>query len=240
MRPIPLAAARTAASLTIAARTAAVLTIAAFALGGCTQANTETGGRDPYRLGTGALLGAAGGAAIGALTGDDSRDRRRRALVGAGAGALVGGAVGAYMDSQERQLRDQLKGSEVDVRRAGDTVIVDMPQGVTFDFDSAALRPQGRDALRQVAGVLVNNPRTTIDVIGHTDSIGRPDYNLRLSERRATAVADFLASQGVQPGRMLVAGRGATQPVATNATEEGRARNRRVEIQINPLRESGA
>lgn len=219
----------------------ALIAAASLGLGACTQTNPETGASEPNRLGTGALIGIIGGAAAGALSGgDDANDRRQRALIGAGAGGLVGGAIGAYMDNQERQLRDQLKNSEVDVRRTGDTLIVDVPQGVSFDFDSAELRPQGRDALRQVARVLVNNPRTTIDVIGHTDSIGRPEYNQRLSERRAQAVADFLVSQGVQPARILTAGRGASQPVATNATEEGRARNRRVEIQINPLREAGA
>lgn len=221
-------------------RLTAALATLALGLAACTQPNTQTGERDPYRLGTGALIGAVGGAAIGALTGDDSRERRQRALVGAGAGALAGGAVGAYMDSQERQLREQLQGSEVDVRRSGDTLIVDVPQSVSFDFDSAQLRPEGRNALSQVATVLVNNPRTTIDVIGHTDSIGRPEYNQRLSERRAQSVADFLSGQGVRPDRILIAGRGATQPIASNATEEGRARNRRVEIQINPLREPGA
>ncbi|MGC2856936.1 OmpA family protein [Novispirillum sp. DQ9] len=218
----------------------ALVGAAAMALAACTQTNPQTGERETNRLGTGALLGVLGGAAAGALSGgDDANDRRQRALIGAGAGGLVGGAIGAYMDNQERQLRQQLQDTDVEVRRTGDTLIVDVPQGVSFDFDSAELRPEGRDALRQVAGVLVNNPRTTIDVVGHTDSIGRPDYNQRLSERRAGAVADYLTAQRVQPARILVAGRGATQPIATNATEEGRARNRRVEIQINPLREPG-
>lgn len=221
--------------------TTIALLAAALALGACTQTNPQTGEREANRLGTGALLGVLGGAAAGALSGgDDANDRRQRALIGAGAGGLVGGAIGAYMDNQERQLRQQLQDTDVEVRRTGDTLIVDVPQGVSFDFDSAELRPEGRDALRQVAGVLVNNPRTTIDVVGHTDSIGRPEYNQRLSERRAGAVADYLTAQRVQPARILVAGRGATQPVASNATEEGRARNRRVEIRINPLREPGA
>ncbi|MFA7430801.1 MAG: OmpA family protein [Rhodospirillaceae bacterium] len=223
--------------LSLIAATAA----ASLGLSACTQANSQTGERESYRLGTGALLGAVGGAAIGALSGgDDANDRRQRALVGAGAGALAGGAVGAYMDSQERQLREQLRDSDVEVRRSGDTLIVDVPQQVSFDFDSAELKPQGRDALRQVAGVLVNNPRTTIDVIGHTDSVGRPEYNQGLSQRRAQSVAGFLISQGVRGDRILTDGRGASQPIATNATDEGRARNRRVEIQINPLTAPGA
>lgn len=213
-------------------------TVAAVGLGACTQPDPVTGERDPYRLGTGALVGALGGATVGALTGP-SGDRRQRALIGAGAGALAGGAVGAYMDSQERQLREQLRDSDVQVRRSGDTLIVDVPQQVSFDFDSAALRPEGRAALRDVANVLVNNPRTTIDVIGHTDSIGDPAYNQRLSERRAQSVADFLAGQGVRGDRLLIAGMGQRQPIASNATDAGRAQNRRVEIQINPLVEPG-
>lgn len=218
-----------------------LVAVAGLTLGACTQTDPQTGRQDVNRLGTGAMIGALGGAAIGVLSGgDDANDRRQRALVGAGAGALAGGAVGAYMDNQERQLRDQLRGSEVEVRRSGDTLIIDVPQQVSFDFDSADLRPEGRDALRQVAGVLVNNPRTTIDVIGHTDSVGRADYNQALSQRRAQSVATYLISQGVRGDRILTDGRGATQPIATNATEQGRARNRRVEIQINPLTAPGA
>ncbi|WP_029009450.1 OmpA family protein [Azospirillum halopraeferens] len=215
--------------------TAALLAAAlATGLAGC-QTGGQQGGIG--NTGGGAVLGALGGAAVGALTGRDAVERRQRALIGAGIGALAGGAVGYYMDNQEQQLRRELAGTPVAVERQQETIVLTVPSGVTFAHDSAALMPQAQQSLDEVARVLTANPQTTIDIIGYTDSTGNAAYNQRLSEQRATAVANHLISRGVQPARILAVGQGINNPVASNATAEGRAMNRRVEIRVNPYRQ---
>lgn len=214
---------------------AAVALAAAAALGlsACAQ-NGQGGGMG--KTGGGALLGALGGAAVGAATGEDTKDRWERGLAGAAIGGLAGGAVGAYMDSQEEEIRQDLEGTGAEVQRAGDVIVVNIPSNVTFPFDSAELRPEARSNLREVARTLANNPKTTIEVTGHTDSQGPEDYNVDLSLRRAQSVVDYMVSQGVSPQRIEAFGAGESQPIASNETEEGRAMNRRVELRITPIR----
>lgn len=209
------------------------LTIAAMALG-LTAACTTT---DPYgnvqqnRTGTGILTGAAAGALLGTLAGGDDR---RNALIGAGVGALAGGMVGNYMDRQEEAFRNRLRGSGVSVRRVGNELILTMPSDVTFATGSAQLDPRFGPVLNDVADVLQTYPATYVNVIGHADSVGAADFNQRLSERRASAVAGDLMARGVVPERLFVAGMGETQPIASNDNDAGRAANRRVEITIAP------
>ncbi|WP_217995256.1 OmpA family protein, partial [Methylogaea oryzae] len=142
--------------------------------------------------------------------------------------------VGYYMDRQEQQLRQQLEGSQVEVRREGDNLKVVMPSQITFAFDSADILPGFYPSLNSVAQVLREHDQTTVEVTGHTDNIGTNHYNQQLSERRAQAVADYLAGQGVIGGRIAAHCMGETSPVASNDTESGRAQNRRVEIVIRP------
>ena len=182
--------------------------------------------------GTGALLGTAAGLVIGKTT---SASTRKSMLIGAGVGALAGGGVGLYMDNQEAKLRERLQGTGVSVTRAGDNIILNMPSSITFDTDRAEVKPQFYDVLDAVAIVLKEFNRTLVDVTGHTDSDGSEGYNRQLSEERAASVADFLVERGNRPQRFQVLGAGETQPVASNATAEGKAQNRRVEIQIVPL-----
>jgi outer membrane protein OmpA-like peptidoglycan-associated protein len=179
----------------------------------------------------GAGSGAVGGALLGTLVGGDDR---RNALVGAGIGLLAGGAVGAYLDAQERQLQQNLAGTGADLRNEGDRLVVNFPAGLTFQTDSAEISPDFVTPLTRVAQTLREYPQSYIDIIGHTDSTGSADYNQALSERRANAVGNFLRSRGVMPERIVTYGVGQTQPVATNATVEGRAANRRVEMTIIP------
>lgn len=101
-----------------------------------------------------------------------------------------------------------------------------------FDFDKATLKPEGRQVLDQVAAQVSSINLETLIATGHTDSIGTEQYNQGLSERRANSVKEYLVSKGVDPNRIYVEGKGETQPVASNATREGRAQNRRVEIEI--------
>ena len=209
---------------------------AALLLAACTT-NPQTGQTDPNRTAIGAGIGALAGAGVGLLTadGDDGTDQRQRAMIGAGIGALAGAGAGLYMDRQAAALQQNLAGTGGSVTQQGDSVIVNLPGGVTFDTGSAAIRPQFYGPLNDVAATLIEFPQTTIDVIGHTDSVGDAGFNQRLSEERARSVAQYLMNQGVQPQRILTAGRGENQPIANNNTDAGRAQNRRVEIVLQPL-----
>ncbi len=184
----------------------------------------------------GAGAGAAAGAGIGLLTADssDGVDQRQRALIGAGIGALAGGAVGYFLDQQEQELQQDLRGTGVDVAREGETLKVTMPD-VSFRTDSAELDPQFYGPLNSVAGTLKEYNQSYINIYGHTDSTGDAAYNQGLSERRALAVRQYLIAQGVNPDRIIAQGFGETRPVSTNETAQGRAANRRVEIAIIPI-----
>jgi outer membrane protein OmpA-like peptidoglycan-associated protein len=212
---------------------AALLTLLCF-LAACVT-DPFTGERKISKTAAGALIGAAGGAAIGALAG---RDRAKGALIGAGAGALAGGAVGAYMDVQEAKLRERLRGTGVSVTRTGDNLILNMPGNVTFATDRADIRPTFYEILNSVALVLKEYDKTIIEVMGHTDSTGSETHNQGLSERRAASVGRYLVSQGVDSRRVLTQGFGERYPMASNETAEGRQQNRRVELRLVPLTRS--
>ncbi len=210
--------------------------LGAGAMAACTTVDPYTGETVRSNTRTGALAGALGGAALGYMTNTNrSEQGRKNALIGAGIGALAGAGVGQYMDRQQAELRRDLAGSGVSVQRQGDNIVLQMPGDVTFGFDRADVQPQFYRTLDEVARSLNNYPQTLVDVVGHADSTGRADYNQQLSERRALAVADYLTGRGgVLRDRLYVEGRGVTQPIASNATEEGRAQNRRVEIVLRP------
>lgn len=213
---------------------AAVMVCFCFLFSACSTVNPYTDEKQTSKLAIGAGVGAASGAVIGLLTAD-SKDRQRNALIGAGIGALAGGGVGYYMDVQETKLRQRLRNSGVSVTRSGDQIILNMPGNVTFPTNSADINASFYDVLNSVAIVLNEYKKTTVDVIGHTDNVGSASYNQTLSERRARSVAEYLVSQKVLAERLLIAGRGETQPIASNSTAEGRSQNRRVNIQITPI-----
>ncbi|WP_322964652.1 OmpA family protein [Sphingomonas fuzhouensis] len=214
--------------LTAAALSALVATSA------CTT-DPETGQQRLSKAAIGGIGGAVGGYLLGDLVG--GRHDRTEKILGAGIGGLAGAGIGAYMDKQERDLRARTAGTDVQVVRQGDDLLLNLPSGITFAYNSAQVQPQFRQTLDQVADILSQYKQTYIDVYGHTDSTGSDAYNQRLSEQRAVAVADYLASRGVQPARIGTRGFGKSQPIASNDTEEGRAANRRVEIKIVPIRE---
>ncbi|MBA3039975.1 MAG: OmpA family protein [Alphaproteobacteria bacterium] len=213
-----------------------ILACAAIYLTACTTTDPYTGQQKTSNLAGGAVLGAALGAVGGAVIGGGGRDSRNGALIGAGIGALAGGAIGNYMDNQEAELRAQLQGTGISVTRMGDRIILNMPSNITFATDQDQVMPQFYPTLNSVAIVLRKFDKTLIDVNGHTDSTGSVAHNEALSERRAMSVASYLNSQGVDPRRVSALGFGPSQPVASNATAEGRAQNRRVEIQIAPIK----
>lgn len=209
---------------------------ASLLLGGCATYTGQTRDPDdPNRTRNGALIGAAIGAVAGILSGDDALERRQRALVGAGVGAIAGGAVGAYQDRQEAELRRRTAGTGIEVTRDGDVIKLNLPDAVTFDFNSAALKPQFYPALDQVAGTMADYNQTVVEISGHTDSVGTDDYNQKLSEQRAATVSNYLVGKGLMRQRFEVVGMGERYPIASNDNDSGRAQNRRVEIRVVPL-----
>jgi len=180
----------------------------------------------------GAVIGGIAGAIAGTVIGNNRghHSGKRGAVVGAVAGTAAGAIVGAMMDRQERELR-QIQGVDV-TRTAPGELNVRVQNEVLFDFNSSALRPSSRDALRQMAEVFQKYPDTTLSVQGHTDSIGSAGYNQRLSERRAGSVSNYLEDLGVRSSRIETIGYGKSRPRATNSTAAGRQLNRRVEIHV--------
>ncbi len=183
----------------------------------------------------GALIGAAAGAVVGLMSGDDAVDRRQKALIGAGVGALAGGSIGYYMDRQEAELRAELEGTGVSVTRIGDNITLNMPGNVTFATNSSDLSPAFFDVLTSVGKVLTEFDQTVVEVAGHTDSTGSEAYNQSLSERRASSVSQYLKSQGILAQRVITVGMGELRPVADNNADSGRQANRRVEITMVPV-----
>ncbi|HSD99451.1 MAG TPA: OmpA family protein [Burkholderiales bacterium] len=216
-------------------KAAVVVVLAAGLAAGCQTTDPYTGETKTTSATYGALIGAGAGAAVGMISGRDAKQRRQRALIGAGVGALAGGAVGAYMDKQEDELRKVMRDSGVTVTRKGDDIILNMPGNVTFRTDSSELNSQFYKVLDGVALVAKKYDKTIIEVAGHTDSTGTAEYNRQLSQRRATSVADYLTSRGVAQTRLMTAAGGEDHPIASNATEQGRAANRRVEVTLAPL-----
>lgn len=206
-------------------RTMIVVTLSAGALAGCTNLDGSSN-----RTGTGALLGAGTGALIGNAIDNSTTGR----IVGGAVGAIAGGTIGAALDQQHRQLTQDLEGSGATVVNTGSQLVVTLPSSITFDTGSSIVQPEYVAEIAKVARSLNENPASTVLVVGHTDNVGATDYNQALSERRAAAVAQILTSNGVAAARVGTAGRGYSQPVASNDTPGGRAQNRRVEIIITP------
>lgn len=192
----------------------------------------NTGQRKLSRTAIGATAGVVGGLVIGGLLGGGTGR-----IIGAGIGGLAGASIGYTMDKQIKELKERTAGSGVDVRSVdgGQAILVNLPNGVTFDTDSTVIKPAFRNTLDTVAISLNKYPDSLIDVYGHTDATGTDGYNQTLSENRARMVADYLSSRGVNQARIRSTGFGKSQPVASNDTPEGRAANRRVEIKIVPV-----
>jgi len=208
------------------------LVLATFPLSACVT-DPETRNRTISKAAMGGIGGALGGYLLGDLVGG-RRDRTEK-ILGAGIGAVAGAGVGYYMDEQERKLRQQTAGTGVNVIRDGDNLVLDMPSEITFGVDSANIDAGFRNTLDQVASTLTQYEKTYVDVLGHTDSTGSDAYNQGLSERRASAVADYLSTRGVQSARLAARGYGESQPKASNLDAAGRSANRRVEIRLVPV-----
>lgn len=207
------------------------LLAAAMTLAGC-QSMPSTIQENPNTA-TGVGVGAVTGALLGsAIAGRGNKTGG--ALIGAAVGGLAGGAIGNYMDEQERALRQQTAGTGIDVQRQGENIVLSFPDQISFDVGRAEVKPQFMRPLDNVANTLNQYYQTRIEIAGHTDSTGSAAANQTLSENRAHAVRSYLASRGVAPERMYAVGYGQSRPIASNATDYGRAQNRRVEIIVIP------
>jgi outer membrane protein OmpA-like peptidoglycan-associated protein len=195
--------------------------------------------RDMSNTQKGAIIGTVSGAALGALINKDNRGKG--ALIGAVGGGLAGTGVGYYMDKQAKDLALQLKPEmergdiSIDKRASDNALIVNMTSSTGFDTNSAVLKSGFTPTLDKISRVLNQYGKTTVTVIGHTDSVGSDAANQTLSEKRAQSVLDYFASKNVNPVRLAAYGRGESSPRADNATEAGRALNRRVELLIEPV-----
>ena len=189
-------------------------------------------------------IGAATGAGLAAVVAyiknkdEDSNTRNKRILAAGAGGAAIGGGIGFYMDSQEAKLRKQLRDSGVSIQRDGDKINLIMPGNITFATNSADINSNFTSVLNSVAIFIEEFNKTLVVVSGHTDSSGSAQHNQKLSENRASSVAQYLRGQKIMNERLEVVGFGEAQPVADNKTTEGREINRRVEITLLPIVES--
>ena len=212
--------------------------LAVFALAGCAT-NDLGDSRNLNKTEKGAIIGTVSGAALGAVI--NHKNRGKGALIGAVGGGLTGAGVGYYMDKQAqdllRQLQPEIQRGEisVDKRAADSAILVSMTANTGFDNNSTTLKPGYLPTLDKIARVLNQYGKTTVTVVGHTDGLGTVEYNQTLSEQRAQSVLDYFASRNVNPLRLESYGRGKSEPRADNATEAGRALNRRVELWILPV-----
>jgi len=212
------------------------LIITAFTAGCATD---EFGNRRPLTdAERGAMIGAASGAVVGALAKKDNRSKG--ALIGAVGGGIAGVAVGSYMDSQkkdfEKVLASEVAAGAIEIQKGNqNNLLITMTSQTAFDTNSTEIKAGFVTTMDKIANVVVHYGKTHLTIVGHTDNVGSNQYNQSLSERRAQAVGDYLRSKSVITQRLESAGRGETSPRATNATEEGRRLNRRVEIIIEPI-----
>jgi outer membrane protein OmpA-like peptidoglycan-associated protein len=200
----------------------------------CTTINPYTGETQTSKAAKGATIGGVAGAILGAATAS-KKDRAKHALIGAGIGAVAGGGAGAYMDVQEAKLRQKLEGTGVRVERQGENINLILPGDVTFETNSASLDSKFFEVLDSVALVLDEYQSTLVTVAGHTDNTGSDAHNQALSERRASTVALYLHGKGVATERLAAIGYGEKMPIASNATADGRAKNRRVAVTLDPV-----
>jgi outer membrane protein OmpA-like peptidoglycan-associated protein len=208
-----------------------------IALQGCTTIDPYSREEKTSNATTGAVIGAVAGAVLGIATSKDKKDRKKRALRGAGIGAITGGGVGYYMDVQEAKLRQRLENTGVSVSRSGDNIILNLPGNITFNVDKTDVRSDFVEILGSVALVLKEYKSTMIEVAGHTDSSGSNSYNQLLSQQRAQSVSNILVRNGVAAVRIDTVGYGETRPIASNSTPQGRQQNRRVELTLLPYQQ---
>lgn len=197
------------------------IVFAAMVIAGCKSMNKTQ---------KGAAIGTAGGAAAGAVIGRAAGNTALGAIIGAAVGGVSGAVIGRKMDKQAEEIEKKVPGAKVE--RVGEGIVVDFTEKILFGYDKSDLTSTAMDNLGKLVQILKDYPDTNIEIQGHTDSNGSDDYNMKLSQRRATEVSSYLRTKGVAPSRLTTKGYGETAPVADNGTDEGRAQNRRVTFLI--------
>ena len=212
-------------------RNITLFTIMGALLMGCETINNSN------KTQRGVVIGAAGGAILGAILGNNvgsGGNSELGAVIGTAVGGAAGAIIGNQMDRQAKKIEEEIPGAEV--KRVDDGIVVtfDEKSGVTFELNKATLTSEAQTILNKMVAVLKEYPDTNVIVAGHTDSTGKAAYNMTLSEKRAKAVTNFFTSNGLGASRFTTKWFGATQPAYDNSTPEGRAKNRRVNIVIVP------
>jgi outer membrane protein OmpA-like peptidoglycan-associated protein len=199
----------------------ALLGVVTLSLGACKTFGAREGG---------GIIGAAAGATVGGVVGNQTGSTARGALIGAIVGGTAGAIIGHQMDQQAKELQLQIPGATVE--RVGEGIQVTFASGLLYDFDSDVIRDAAGENLRNLANSLEKFPNTVLLIVGHTDALGSSSYNQDLSARRALAASRYLGARGVASTRLRTSGRGELEPVSTNDTEYGRSQNRRIEVAI--------
>jgi len=202
-------------------RGVSALALASLTLSGCASMSQKE---------KGAVIGAAVGGAAGAAVGRANGSTAKGAILGATVGGVVGGVIGHQMDQQAKELEQNVAGATVE--RVGEGIQVTFESGLLFDFNSDVVKAAAAQNLKNLASSLDKYPNSNLLIVGHTDAVGSDAYNQTLSEKRARSTALYLASQGVSAARLQTVGRGETEPVASNDTDAGMQKNRRVEVAI--------
>lgn len=200
---------------------ASLIALGTIATSGCASMNNKE---------RGAVIGAGAGAAVGGVIGNQTGSTARGAIIGAAVGGAAGAIIGHQMDQQAKELDQSIAGAKVE--RVGEGIEVTFDSGLLFDFDSDRIKPEAAKNLQELAKSLNKFGNSNLMIVGHTDSQGEDAYNMALSVRRANAASAYLQSQGVPASRISTAGRGESEPVASNDTDAGRQQNRRVEVAI--------
>jgi outer membrane protein OmpA-like peptidoglycan-associated protein len=178
----------------------------------------------------GAAIGAGAGGVVGALIGKSAGNTALGAIIGGAVGGTAGALIGKKMDKQAAEIKQTVPGATV--IRQGEGILVKFDSGILFDVDKSDLKAAAKTNLNNLAASLVNNPQTNITIVGHTDSSGPLDHNMDLSVRRAESVRSYIIANNVNGNRLATKGLGPKEPIADNATADGKAQNRRVEISI--------
>jgi outer membrane protein OmpA-like peptidoglycan-associated protein len=198
-----------------------LFTILAILLSGCkTMTKSQKG----------AVIGGTSGAVIGGVVGHTMGNTAMGAIIGAAAGGVAGGVIGHKMDKQAEEIAKEM--GDAEVIREGEGIVIKFKEKVLFAYDRSDLNATAKTNLDKLKNILLKYPETNITVIGHTDSKGSESYNQTLSESRATAVTNYASQNGIDKARLTAIGKGESDPIATNDTEEGSASNRRVEFVI--------
>jgi outer membrane protein OmpA-like peptidoglycan-associated protein len=199
---------------------AVVAILALASLAGCASMNAKT---------KGALIGAGAGATVGGVIGNQTGSTTRGAIIGAVVGGAAGAIIGHQMDQQAKELEQNIPGAKV--QRVGEGIAVMFDSGLLFDVDSDVIKGDARANLDALAASLAKYPKSDLMIVGHTDDTGTDSYNMGLSKRRASSARDYLRAHGVVRG-IRALGRGESEPIADNASSDGRQQNRRVEVAI--------